>query len=365
MYLPMTTTSFLFELCDFNHDYAGCSTLPQLLIVNEIQMFLWGFCAVLNCVYPIERIYSFLRHKKPLDKLWNITMTLSLWNFAMTVSKTASFVITRQVILPNQTNDSLEEMVRLHILVDMVFGICAWMGGFSYSEWIVKYFSGVQYRTLSSIRTSKIVHGAIIVGMFVIISCYLTIGLKSLQDFIVWRRVVFACGSAVNGVVEPLLLYKMGAQSIQVLLNQDKAAETPDESKIKSIKRKILRIKSAIWNMNVSHVIFGLHSLLSVVLNEVYTQDHWSILWSAIVLGLVNVIAMYLPVLSIVVPTILKLIGRPKARSSVRQSHNGSSQKNNESDQKVEPPIATVLASAPKSSFLKTIILRPSSQGSK
>ncbi|KAJ3301990.1 hypothetical protein HDV03_005523 [Kappamyces sp. JEL0829] len=327
-------------------------------------MFLWGFCVILSGVYPVKRTYSFLRHKKPLDKLWNITMTMSLWNIAMTASKTASFAITRQVILPDQTNDSLEEMVRQHILIDLTFGICAWMGGFTYSEWIVKYFSGVQYHYLSSLRISRVSHGIITVGMFAIGACYATIGLRSLQDFIVWRRAVFLYVAVINGVVEQILLYKMGAQSIQVLLNQDKAAETPDESKIKSIKRKILRIKSGVRSVSAANAISAIHGVLSVALNEVFAQDHWSLLWSAIIQGLIGAMAIYVPVMGIAIPTLFKLTGRPKTRKVLGQSQNDSGKRKNDADKTTEPPTATVLTPATKDVLPKTIILRPSSQGS-
>ncbi|KAJ3355921.1 hypothetical protein HDU91_005610 [Kappamyces sp. JEL0680] len=167
------------------------------------------------------------------------------------------------------------------------------------------------------------IHSVIVVAFIGSFLCFALLGTTgSLNDYVVWRRTVYATIFTMQAVVEPVFIYVSGTRVIAEMLKND-GADEDRESKLKAIKKKIIRLKAGISGHIRGSVFGGTSFLLIAILNEIFAGSSTGLLASKITLHILFLPSITLPVYSYFFPTVLKIMGRAK-----RTDDKGSSKTN-------------------------------------
>ncbi|KAJ3348508.1 hypothetical protein HDU91_006549 [Kappamyces sp. JEL0680] len=312
--------SFLHDLCDFHLCYAGCSNIDSMLLVNFVFVWFWIAVLAMAAVFPLERIYTHIRLQKPLNRLFSINMCCASICFLMAVCRLTSLLVARNIASHKVSDEQLQEIVRLNILLEWPYYVLGASSMFQYSGWVLQSFSGSIYKERIS-KTIEWFHAVLLVMLTVLVSLFAFDGTShTLDEYIFWRRAMYLSIASIHVLVEPALLYFSGTISITLLLQQEGNGDN-QESKITAIKKKIVRLKKNLYALIGSYIFVGLSIVSLVVVNDLYAKDGSVLLAEKVVYYLTSSTGVVTSTYLYFIPTVLKLLGK-KGRSL-----NGNSQK--------------------------------------
>ncbi|KAJ3305449.1 suppressor of hpr1 [Kappamyces sp. JEL0829] len=279
----------------------------MFLLINSVFLSGWVLLLAMTLVFPCQKIYLHFKEKKPLYKLYNTHLFLSLLTVVVMTGKVAFFTSLRfSKVTSDMTNEDLQRVVSGTIYLELVYGVPSFVGVFIYSEMIVRNFNGVNQDKWSTI-IARPFHVLYFTLFCVFTVCFATLGVhNSLEDYVFWRRMVYLTPALSEMILEPLLIGFTGYVAIQKLLKKDKDNE---ESKIGSIKKKILRIKATIKGRFLNALLLGAVHLCVVVLNETLVGNYTGLLVSKIVVYTVQLLGTVPVVTAYFIPAIYKLLG--------------------------------------------------------
>ncbi|KAJ3304837.1 hypothetical protein HDV03_002219 [Kappamyces sp. JEL0829] len=302
--------SFLLQLCDFHLCYAGCENIDEMVLVNSVFLWLWVVLGLMCCAFPLERIYSYLVNKKPMRSLVNFHMKVCMLLIVVIASKIVFLATSRKINSSvHLTGSEVQQLVLATIIAEMVYICLSALVSILYSHFIIVSFST---RKAAS-WISHGIHSVIVVAFIGSFLCFALLGTTgSLNDYV---------GDSFIADV-PVFIYVSGTRVIAEMLKND-GADEDRESKLKAIKKKIIRLKAGISGHIRGSVFGGTSFLLIAILNEIFAGSSTGLLASKITLHILFLPSITLPVYSYFFPTVLKIMGRAK-----RTDDKGSSKTN-------------------------------------
>ncbi|KAJ3373479.1 hypothetical protein HDU91_006880 [Kappamyces sp. JEL0680] len=262
----------------------------MFLLINSVFLSGWVLLLAMTLVFPCQKIYLHFKEKKPLYKLYNTHLFLSLLTVVVMAGKVAFFTSLRfSKVTSDMTNEDLQRVVSGTICLELVYGVPSFVGVFIYSEMIVRNFNGVNQDKWSTV-IARPFHILYFTLFCVFTVCFATLGVhNSLEDYVFWLLIGFT-----------------GYVAIQKLLKKDKDNE---ESKIGSIKKKILRIKATMKGRFLNALLLGAVHLCVVVLNETLVGNYTGLLVSKIVVYTVQLLGTVPVVTAYFIPAMYKFLG--------------------------------------------------------
>ncbi|KAJ3355809.1 hypothetical protein HDU91_005625 [Kappamyces sp. JEL0680] len=307
--------SFLYDVCDFHLNYAGCENVGSMLLVNLIFLCFYAVTCLLSFVFPLEKIYSIWRQKKPWKQLFSTHTKICVFMGLAYLSKVIVYIRLQQgTALPPDSADQLVATVITVILFESFFSIFSGVAYVIYNDWLVYSFCySVDSNIISSTtlpRWSYMCHRVVLVLITIFYACFITLGLHgSLDDYIIWRRVVYLFIGAVQLTFVPLIVYTSGLKPVDQWLKQQKG------TRAKAVTKKVLNVRRAMRDYLMNCIFGGINCVMIVVMNETYAANPSILLVAKIALTVMMIPNHFLPPLSYAIPSVLKMMGRTHAKA--------------------------------------------------
>ncbi|KAJ3322585.1 hypothetical protein HDV06_002962 [Boothiomyces sp. JEL0866] len=263
--------NFLENLCDFNVLIVGCNDYDNVRLVNTISACFHVISLVAGLIFPISRIQrQFTPQRNP-----NLHKDLLFWSTVMNAlyhTLTIIKYLLMNIISINAGYQSILSSAKAIISLEYISlstaGICITcfvshivQGALGSNETIYTLF-GKEFNPMKIIRLIRLI---LFIFSLVVFTCWIQLGLQSHDHYVIYRRIVYYCYTAIVGFINPIVYNNFLSKIVRKLETRFKEnnAEIPEALKVLTLFKNVF---------TTSYAAAGAVSMFT----RVFGNDHFS-----------------------------------------------------------------------------------------
>ncbi|KAJ3369246.1 hypothetical protein HDU91_007419 [Kappamyces sp. JEL0680] len=201
----MGERSFLFSLCDYQYNLSGCSNLESFVLVQRVFAGLHVGSALFCLIAPLKTVYDGMaKEQLPLRRAWNDYCWNGIGGTVVHLMIACYCVFLTRISgldLAAMANDDIVAYTKSNIVFDFFILILAGVSASVGMLIVVKMAVGANLYDEFEFRGMKVNPAILMRGVRIFItvwnvicvSLWATLGLQSLNQYFLFKRMIFLC----------------------------------------------------------------------------------------------------------------------------------------------------------------------------